>query len=115
MSDYFYFAYIKINFYRLYLCLKKKKDRSYIENSYKLKRLPDINTLSIVRVKSNDRDTSLFLSHVSPQHLVKFAFGGNIKKKNNDRLWNIRYYANDLEVVLRATTKKVHFDNCIEN
>ena len=107
----FILLYIKINFYRLYLYLKNKKDRSYIENSFKLKRLPDIDTLSIVRVKSNDRDTYVFLSDVSPQRLVKFAFGGNIKK-NNNKLWEISYYANSLEVVLRATTKIVHFDNC---
>ena len=103
----FILLYIKINFYRLYLCLTNKKDRSYIENSFKLKRLPDIDILSIVRVKSNDGDTRVFLSHVSPQHLVKFVFGGNIKKKNNDRLWDIWNYANSLEVVLRSTTKIV--------
>ena len=94
--------------FTLNLYLVNKLDRKIISNSRRLKRLPNINRLSIYNIQEEgDRNLQDFLLNVAPLTLEQFEFG------NYENILNVSFYLEGLHEVLKSTTRFVGFDFCM--
>ena len=106
------------HFFRFYLFLNNHEDRNVLSKTRRLKKLPNIEKLSIDSVLPNDVDVNMFLKYVAPQKLQKFIFGGDYNKKYfpfAPALIEIEYYSKALYEVVKSTLNIVVFKYCTES
>ena len=99
---------LSTHLFRFRLFLYDERHREVISNSRRLKKLPNINRLSIEDIQYNrDINVKDFLLNVAPHTLEQFIFGGDWKYR-----LKVTFYLEGLHAVLKSTTREVRFGFC---